>query len=86
MLLNTDPPLPPLNLAALLYDASEETGALLSTLALRLQAQGYRVGGVLQRKGGCGPHALMEAVDLMTGQRIGLCQPLGAGASYASGE
>lgn len=80
MQLNTTPPLPPLNLAALLYDAKEDSGALLGSLALRLQAQGYRVGGVLQRQGGCGPHALLEAVDLMTGERIGLCQSLGTGA------
>lgn len=81
MQLNTDPPLPPLNLAALLYEAGDDSGALLGMLALRLQAQGYKVGGVLQRHGGCGPLTLMEAIDLMTGQRIDLCQPLGIGAA-----
>jgi molybdate transport system ATP-binding protein len=81
MQLNTDPPQPPLNLAALLYETGDASGSLLGTLAAKLQAQGYKVGGVLQRRGGCGPEALLEAIDLMTGQCINLCQTLGSGAT-----
>lgn len=71
---------PPLNLAALLYDAEEDSTALLRSMSQNLARRGYKVGGVLQRRGACGPQALLEAVDLMTGKHTPLCQNLGAGS------
>lgn len=53
---------------------------LLEKLSQHLQARGHKVGGVLQRRGTCGPQAPLEAVDLMTGQYTRLCQTLGPGS------
>ena len=54
MRLSSDPPQPPLTPPALLYEASEDTATQLGSLASRLQAQNFRIGGILPRQGGYG--------------------------------
>lgn len=77
---DTMPSPPPLNLAALLYDAGEDATLLLEGFSQTLRAAGAKVAGVVQRRGGCGPHAPLEVVDVLTGEFTALCQTLGPGS------
>lgn len=72
-----------LNLAAVIYRPGDDVDGLLVSLASRLQTEGYRLGGVVQRnqRGACGPIKLMEVVDLMTARAISICQNLGPGSA-----
>jgi len=71
-----------LKLAAVVYRPEDDVDGLLAGFATGLLREGHRLGGVVQRnaKGDCGPHALMQVVDLMTGSEISICQALGEGA------
>ena len=72
----------PNRVAAILYRPQDDVDTLLADFAETLVRSGERIGGVVQRNiedgGGC--HVGMQAVDLMTGREISICQPLGSGA------
>ena len=72
----------PNRVAAVLYGPQDDVDSLLAAFADDLVRSGERIGGVVQRNvrdgGGC--QVGMEAVDLMTGAEISICQPLGRGA------
>jgi nucleoside-triphosphatase THEP1 len=72
-----------LNLAAVIYRPGDDVDGLLVSLAGRLQNEGYRLGGIVQRNQweACGRIKLMEVVDLMTGQVIPISQNLGSGST-----
>lgn len=72
----------PNRVAAILYRPQDDVDGLLAEFAQNLVRSGERVGGVVQRniKDGGGCHIGMEAIDLMTGAEISICQPLGSGA------
>jgi molybdate transport system ATP-binding protein len=72
-----------LKLAAVVYRPEDDVDGLLADFAAGLLREGHHVGGVVQRnaKGACGPHELMQLVDLMTGEAISICQALGEGAA-----
>lgn len=72
-----------LKLTAIIYRSGEDDiDGLLKTFAADLIREGHRIGGVVQHnaKGECGPHDLMQLIDLMTGRAIPICQALGGGA------
>lgn len=71
-----------LKLAAVIYGPEDDIDGFLATFATDLIREGHRIGGVVQRnaKGQCGPHDLMQLIDLMTGRAIPICQALGMGA------
>lgn len=67
-----------LNLGAVIYGPGEDANSLLASFAARLQAQGRRLGGVVQHNNNaCGPAAPMALTDLLTGHSISICQNLG---------
>jgi hypothetical protein len=72
---------PPLA-AAILDDGRVDAGALLATLAHRLQARGLGVRGLLmthpEGRAGCGP---MVLVDLASGEAFPVSQDLGPGSA-----
>nr|WP_155253555.1 molybdenum ABC transporter ATP-binding protein [Bradyrhizobium japonicum] len=72
----------PNRVAAILYRPQDDVDTLLADFAETLVRSGERIGGVVQRNiedgGGC--HVGMQAVDLMSGREISICQPLGSGA------
>jgi Protein of unknown function (DUF2478) len=72
----------PLKLAAIIYRPADDVDGLLATFASYLICEGHHIGGIVQRnvRGACGPHALMEVIDLMNGHAIRICQALGSGA------
>jgi len=67
--------------AAVLYRSQDDVDTLLADVAERLAREGVRVGGVVQRnlRGESGKTGML-ALDLMTGHKISICQPLGSGA------
>lgn len=69
--------------AAILYGPREDVDALLADFAQGLVRSGERIGGIVQRnvKDGGGCSVGMQAIDLMTGREISICQPLGSGAT-----
>ena len=71
-----------LKLAAVIYGPEDDIDSLIAAFAMDLVREGHRIGGVVQRnaKGACGPHELMQLIDLMTGRAIPICQALGTGA------
>jgi molybdate transport system ATP-binding protein len=72
----------PDRVAAILYRPQDDVDALLADFAQGLVRSGERIGGIVQRnvKDGSGCQVGMQAVDLMTGREISICQPLGSGA------
>ena len=72
----------PNRVAAILYRPQDDLDALLADFAQDLVRTGERVGGIVQRniKDGGGCQVGMQAIDLMTGREISICQPLGSGA------
>lgn len=72
----------PNRVAAILYRSQDDVDGLLADFAQNLARSGERIGGVVQRnvKDGAGCQTGMQAVDLMTGAEISICQPLGSGA------
>lgn len=72
----------PNRLAAILYRPQDDVDGLLADFAQNLVRSGERIGGVVQRnvKDGADCQIGMQAVDLMTGAEISICQPLGSGA------
>ncbi|WP_433996556.1 DUF2478 domain-containing protein [Bradyrhizobium iriomotense] len=72
----------PNRVAAILYRSQDDVDALLADFAETLARSGERIGGVVQRniKDGAGCQVGMQAIDLMTGREISICQPLGSGA------
>ena len=72
----------PNRVAAILYRPKDDVDALLADFALDLVRSGERIGGIVQRnvKEGGGCQVGMQAVDLMSGREISICQPLGSGA------
>lgn len=72
----------PNRIAAILYRSQDDVDALLADFAETLVRSGERIGGVVQRnlEDGAGCQVGMQAIDLMTGHEISICQPLGAGA------
>lgn len=72
----------PNRVAAILYRSQDDVDTLLADFAETLTRSGERIGGVVQRniKDGAGCQVGMQAVDLMTGREISICQPLGSGA------
>lgn len=72
----------PNRVAAILYRSQDDVDGLLADFAQNLARSGERIGGVVQRnvKDGAGCQIGMQAVDLMTGAEISICQPLGSGA------
>ncbi|MBW7962538.1 molybdenum ABC transporter ATP-binding protein [Bradyrhizobium sp. BR 10261] len=72
----------PNRVAAILYGPQDDIDSLLADIAQDLVRSGERIGGVVQRNvrdgGGC--QIGMQAIDLMTGTEISICQPLGSGA------
>jgi nucleoside-triphosphatase THEP1 len=81
-MMDLDPNLHPLKLAAIIYRPADDVDTLLATFASDLICEGNRVGGIVQKntKGACGSRELMEVIDLMTGSAIRICQSLGSGA------
>lgn len=72
-----------LKMAAVIYrSGKDDVDALLAAVAVDLIREGHRIGGVVQHnaEGPCGPHDLMQLIDLMSGRAIPICQPLGNGA------
>ncbi len=72
----------PNRVAAILYRSQDDVDTLLADFAETLVRSGERIGGIVQRnlKDGAGCQVGMQAIDLMTGQEISICQPLGRGA------
>lgn len=72
----------PNRVAAILYRSQDDVDTLLADFAETLVRSGERIGGIVQRniKDGGGCQVGMQAVDLMTGREISICQPLGSGA------
>ncbi|WP_141934346.1 molybdenum ABC transporter ATP-binding protein [Bradyrhizobium sp. UNPA324] len=72
----------PNRVAAILYRSQDDVDTLLADFAETLVRSGERIGGIVQRniEDGAGCQVGMEAVDLMTGREISICQPLGSGA------
>jgi len=72
----------PNRVAAILYRPQDDVDALLAEFAQNLGRSGGRIGGVVQRnvKDGADCQVGMQAIDLMTGAEISICQPLGSGA------
>jgi nucleoside-triphosphatase THEP1 len=72
----------PNRVAAILYGPKDDVDSLLAGFAQGLVGAGERIGGVVQRnlKDGAGCQIGMQAIDLMTGREISICQPLGRGA------
>ena len=68
--------------AAILYRPQDDVDGLLADFAQHLVRSGERIGGIVQRnvKDGTGCQVGMQAIDLMTGAEISICQPLGSGA------
>lgn len=73
----------PNHLAAILYRPEDDVDALLADFASSLSRRGERVGGVVQRnlKDEAGRSNGMLVIDLLTGNEISICQPLGRGAT-----
>jgi molybdate transport system ATP-binding protein len=73
----------PNHLAAILYRPEDDVDALLSAFAGALLREGTRIGGIVQRnlKDEAGRPNGMEVIDLLTGRKISICQPLGRGAT-----
>lgn len=69
--------------AAILYGPEDDVDALLADFAQDLVRRGERIGGIVQRntKEGSGGQAGMQAIDLLTGAEISICQSLGSGAT-----
>lgn len=74
--------LDPKRVAAILYHPQDDVDGLLADFAQNLVRSGERIGGVVQSnvKDGAGCKIGMQAVDLMTGAEISICQPFGSGA------
>lgn len=72
----------PNRVAAILYRPQDDVDSLLADFGQNLARSGERAGGIVQRnvKDGSGCHVGMQAIDLMTGSEISICQPLGSGA------
>jgi molybdate transport system ATP-binding protein len=72
----------PNHLAAIIYEPEDDVDALLADFAAARLRDGERIGGIVQRnlKDDSGRSNGMHVVDLLTGQEISICQPLGAGA------
>lgn len=72
----------PNRVAAVLYRPRDDIDSLLAGFAQRLLQAGERIGGIVQRnlKNEAGRQAGMQAIDLLTGREISICQPLGSGA------
>lgn len=72
----------PNRVAAILYRPQDDVDGLLADFARNLVRSGERIGGVVQRnvKDGAGCQIGMQAIDLMSGTEISICQPLGSGA------
>ncbi len=73
----------PNHLAAILYRPEDDVDALLADFASARLREGDRIGGVVQRnfKDEAGRPNGMHVIDLLTGQKISICQPLGRGAT-----
>jgi molybdate transport system ATP-binding protein len=72
----------PNRVAAILYRPQDDLDTLLADFAQDLVRAGERIGGIVQRniKDGSGCQVGMQAIDLMTGREVSICQPLGSGA------
>jgi molybdate transport system ATP-binding protein len=72
----------PNRVAAIVYRPKDDVDTLLAEFAQDLVRSGERIGGIVQRnvKDGGGCQVGMDAIDLMTGRAISICQPLGSGA------
>ncbi len=72
----------PDRVAAIVYRSKDDVDTLLADFAQGLVRAGERVGGIVQHnvKDGGGCQVGMEAIDLMSGRAISICQPLGSGA------
>ena len=72
----------PNRVAAILYRPEDDVDTLLADFAHDLLRNGEHVGGIVQRnpKDANGRKTGMQAVDLLTGRHISICQPLGSGA------
>ncbi len=72
----------PHQFAAVIYRPEDDVDTLLTRFALERRRAGERIGGIVQvnDKNEAGRQISMSALDLMTGHRISLCQPLGSGA------
>jgi molybdate transport system ATP-binding protein len=72
----------PNHLAAVLYRPEDDVDTLLADFAGARLRNGERIGGVVQRnlKDDTGRPNGMHVVDLLTGRKISICQPLGSGA------
>jgi len=72
----------PSRLAAIIYRGEDDVDALLHDFAHDRLRAGDRLGGIVQHnvKDAAGRKIDMEVTDLLTGQAIGICQPLGQGS------
>lgn len=72
----------PNRVAAVLYRPEDDIDALLADFAQNQQRRGAHIGGIVQRntKSEAGCQVGMQAIDLLTGREISICQPLGSGA------
>ena len=73
----------PTRLAAILYRPQDDVDTILAGFAGDLLRTGARLGGIAQRnmKASSGCQADMQAIDLLTGRSISICQPLGRSAA-----
>jgi len=72
----------PNRFAAILYRPEDDVDTMLAGFALERRRAGERLGGIVQvnEKNEAGRQVGMNAIDLMTGRSISLCQALGSGA------
>ena len=72
----------PNHVAAVIYQPDDDVDTLLADFARDLVRRGQHVGGVVQVniKDETGKKSGMSAIDLMSGDQISICQPLGSGS------
>jgi nucleoside-triphosphatase THEP1 len=72
----------PNHLAAIIYRPEDDVDTLLADFADARLRDGERLGGIVQRnlKDEAGRSKGMLVVDLLSGEKISICQPLGSGA------
>ena len=72
----------PSRVAAVLYRPEDDIDVLLAGFAQDLLRRRAHIGGIVQRntKSEAGCQVGMQAIDLLTGREISICQPLGSGA------
>lgn len=71
-------------IGAVVYPPDRQPEALLASFAAELKARGFRLGGLVQETRANADGKAMELVELDSGRRHNLSQPLGAGSQSCS--